>query len=103
MLAEVEPTLTHADVLEEFLDLMMQAPLIPRPLRPIQHIMIRAAFELIPSKLRETLELDHRRLTHLQLRFVKLVGRIADRTPITAAPPVQASIRMGRDPFFLYR
>lgn len=102
LLADLTPTLEPSATLEEFLAIMGKAPLLPSLARPVQDMMIRAAFEIIPPELRAKLGLEQRRLSPLSLAFVKTVGKLADKIPVRSAPPVQASIRMGRDPYFLY-
>jgi uncharacterized protein (DUF2236 family) len=103
MFTRMEPTLEPSDIMEEFLALMERAPLAPAPLRPLQRLMIRAAFDVVPPTLRRKLGLEPRRLNPVQRRAVRMAGRIADRIPVRSAPPVQASVRLGREPFFLYR
>lgn len=102
LLLNLMPTLEPSATLEEFLGIMARAPLLPRLARPLQDMMIRAALEIIPEELRETLGLEERRLSPLSLAVVKAAGKFADKIPVHGAPPVQASIRMGRDPYFLY-
>jgi uncharacterized protein (DUF2236 family) len=99
----MEPRLEPSDIVEEFLGLMERAPLVPPPLRPLQRLMIRAAFDVVPPPVRLKLGLESRRLSPVQRRAVQMAGRVADRIPVRSGPPVQACVRLGRDPFFLYR
>jgi len=102
LLTEIEPSLEPSATLGEFLAIMAKAPLLPRLARPVQNMMIRAAFEIIPPELRQKLGLEKRRLSPLSLAFVKTAGKFADKIPVRTAPPVQASIRVGRNQYFLY-
>jgi uncharacterized protein (DUF2236 family) len=103
LLARTRPTLERSATVFEFLDIMNTTPLVPRPLRSMQRLMVRAAVDVVPDDIRLMLGLEHAGLALLQRRLVKLAGQISDRVPIRAAPPAQASIRVGRGPTFLYR
>jgi uncharacterized protein (DUF2236 family) len=103
MLAATEPGLEPSDTVLEFLDIMATAPIAPRPLRPIQRLMIRAAVDLTPPTVRRTLDLDSRTLSDPQRALVRRMGRAADRIPLRTAPPAQASVRMGLGSDYLYR
>ncbi len=83
---KTRPTLERSLTVFQFLDIMNKPPLVPRSLRPVLRLTVRAAVDVVP---------DH-------VAWSKLAGQISDRVPIRA-PPAQASIRMGRDPMFLYR
>lgn len=96
------PSLEHSAVLEEFLSIMSEAELVPGPLRSLQQVMLRAAFEIVPAPLRAKLLLEERRLSALQLAGVRAAAMAVDRIPASDAPPVQASLRMGLGPDFLY-
>ncbi len=103
LLADTLPLLERSDIVFEFLAIMNNAPLLPRALRPLQRLMIRAAVDLAPPEVRSKLGLDHPTLSGAEEQLVTVTARTADRLPIRSAPPAQASIRMNRDPSFLYR
>jgi uncharacterized protein (DUF2236 family) len=103
LLAKTVPTLESSPIVFEFLDIMDEAPLVPRALRAVQRLMVRAAIDIVPHHIRLMLGLERAGLSPVQRRLVKLAGQISDRVPIRTAPPAQASIRVGRDPTFLYR
>jgi uncharacterized protein (DUF2236 family) len=103
LLAKTRPALERSPTVFEFLDIMNKAPLVPRSLRPVQRLMVGAAVDVVPDDIRLMLGLKHAGLSSMQRRLVRLAGQISDRVPIRAAPPAQASIRVGRDPMFLYR
>jgi uncharacterized protein (DUF2236 family) len=103
LLADTLALLERSDIVFEFLAIMNSAPLLPRALRPLQRMMIRAAVDLVPPAVRTKLGLDHIQLSGVEGRIVAVAARIADRLPIKNAPPAQACIRMNRDPSFLYR
>jgi uncharacterized protein (DUF2236 family) len=103
LLAETLPVLERSGIVFEFLAIMTNAPLLPHALRPLQRLMIRAAVDLVPPEVRSKLGLEHLILSAAERELVAIAARIADRLPIRNAPPAQASIRMNRDPSFLYR
>lgn len=102
LLATFTPALEPSDVLEEFLTVMKAADLETGAPKALQDILIRAAFEIIPSDLRCKLGLEARRVSRFQRAAVKLAASAAERIPAQSAPPVQASIRLGLAPFYLY-
>lgn len=102
LLGRTKPGLERSEIVLEFLEIMNTAPLLPRPFRPLQRLLVRAAVEIVPQDVRRKLGLDRAGLSAGQHRLVRLLARIADRVPVKAAPPAQASIRMGRSASFLY-
>jgi uncharacterized protein (DUF2236 family) len=103
LLARTRPQLERSEIIFEFLAIMRSAPIFPRPLRPLQRLLIRAAIDLLPADLRDQLGLDHLRLSIPQRATVVMLAGIADRVPLRTAPPSQACVRMGLTPGFLYR
>ena len=103
LLAGMLPSLERSPIVFEFLSIMNEAPLLPKPLRPLQRLMIRAAVDIVPDAVRAKLGLGRTGLSPFERRLVGLMAGIADRVPIRTAPPAQASQRLGRDPAFLYR
>jgi uncharacterized protein (DUF2236 family) len=102
LLAKTRPTLERSLTVFQFLDIMNKPPLVPRSLRPVLRLTVRAAVDVVPDHIRLMLGLEHAGLSSRNVAWSKLAGQISDRVPIRA-PPAQASIRMGRDPMFLYR
>lgn len=103
MLAEFTPTLQPSGVLEEFLAVMKTADLQTGAPKALQDVLVRAAFEIIPGDLRRTLGLETRRISSVEHAAVKLAARAAERIPSRNAPPVQACLRLGLDPDYLYQ
>ncbi|HEV2897750.1 MAG TPA: hypothetical protein VGX71_07945 [Pseudaminobacter sp.] len=69
-------------IIFEFLSIMRSAPILPRPLRPLQRLLIRAAIDLLPADLCDQLDLGHLRLSPPQQARV-LVRRYGnDRTKL---------------------
>ena len=103
LLARTGPQLERSEIIFEFLSIMRSVPILPRPLRPLQRLLIRAAIDLLPADLRDQLGLDHLRLSLPQRAAVVMLAGIADKVPLRTAPPSQACVRMGLTPGFLYR
>ncbi len=103
MLDATAPGLERSAILFEFLDIMNTAPLLPRPLRPVQRLFVRAAVDLVPAAIRSRLGLQDMTPSGTGRLLVATAAKLADRVPLRAAPPAQACIRMNRDPAFLYR
>jgi uncharacterized protein (DUF2236 family) len=100
MRARLEPS----PILFEFLQIMAAAPIAPRPLRPIQGLLIRAAVDLTPGWVRVRLGLDDRLgLRPGQRPLVRLLGGLADRVVLPFSPAVQSCRRLGLPPGTLYR
>lgn len=70
----------------EFLQIMRNAPVLPRPLRPMQTLLIKAAVQITPAWVRERLGLDRRwHLRPWQRYLVKKTGQAADRLLLSPA------------------
>jgi uncharacterized protein (DUF2236 family) len=103
-LRAMRPRLTASPVVFEFLDIMRRAPIAPAPIRPLQHLLIRAAVSLTPVEVGRTLGLEHQTsLTPLQASAVRAACRGADRLVLRNAPPAQACVRIGLTADWLYR
>ena len=99
MRAKLKPT----DVIEEFLGLMLRTPVFPLILRPYQHLLVRAAVDILPEDMRNHLQLDRRwSLKGWQRRLIRLSGRLADKIVIKQSPAVHACRRLGLPDNYLY-
>jgi uncharacterized protein (DUF2236 family) len=94
--------LERSDIIFEFLDIMRTAPVLPLPLRPLQHMLVRAAVELVPRWLTMKLGLEGHGLRGFEAELMRQAGALADRVVIDASPAVQACRRMGLPADFLY-
>jgi uncharacterized protein (DUF2236 family) len=97
------PRLCPSPIIFEFLRIMRETAAIPRPLRWMQPALLRAAVELIPERLRESLGLsEHYGLRGHERRLVKWAGACADRIVLPASPAVQSCLRLGLPMTYLY-
>jgi uncharacterized protein (DUF2236 family) len=94
--------LERSDVVFAFLAIMRSAPILPLPLRPLQHLLVKAAVDLTPHWLRTILAFDERSLHAWEAALVRRAGVFADRLVLTSNPAVQACRRMQLRPDYLY-
>ncbi|WEX75768.1 oxygenase MpaB family protein [Sinorhizobium numidicum] len=104
LLDSMRDRLEPSPIIFEFIDIMENSELLPRPFRAFQGAMVRGAIEVVPAWVRErvglTEKFGHRLAEH---SFLRCVGALADRTVLPSTPPVQASRRLGLPPDYLYR
>jgi len=97
------PRLCPSPIIFEFLRIMHETPAFPRPLRWMQPTLLRAAVELIPERLRESLGLSERYGLRGHERWLaKWAGACADRIVLPASPAVQSCLRLGLPMTYLY-
>jgi uncharacterized protein (DUF2236 family) len=95
--------LAPSPVIFEFLRIMRETPSLPRPLRWLQPVLLRAAVELIPPKVREILGLsDYYCLRGRERWLTKWAAASADRIVLPASPAVQSCMRLGLPMNYLY-
>lgn len=96
MIAAMRPRLEASLILHELLDLVARAPILPAPFRPIQHIVVRAAVDLLPPDLRAQLGLARRTpLRPHERLLLRTFAQVADRATFPGSPAAQACVRLG--------
>lgn len=96
--------LEPSPIVFEFLDIIRTAPVFPRPLRPVQHLLVRAAVEMVPGWVRERLGLSAGYgLSPWQRALVRRAGSLSDRILLRSSPAVQSCRRLGLPDDYLYR
>jgi uncharacterized protein (DUF2236 family) len=96
LLAEMAPSLEGSPVLTEFLDIMESAAILPRPLRWLQKLLVRAAVEMSPAPLRMLPQLRGRGLRAGEARILRLLGRTAHYLPLGQGVQAEAARRCAR-------
>jgi uncharacterized protein (DUF2236 family) len=96
MLATAAPGLEGSSILEEFLDIMADAAILPRPMRWLQRLMVRAAVQITPEPVRSLPQLRGRGLRFGEAALVRLLARGSALLPLGDTPPVQAARRLAR-------
>lgn len=104
LFARAAPTLQPSPVIFEFLDIMRRAPILPPAARLAQGALVRAAVAIVPTWLRERLELGPEwNLRPLEAQLLKRAARILERIRLDSSPAAQACVRLGLPPDSLYR
>jgi uncharacterized protein (DUF2236 family) len=94
--------LQRSGIVFEFLAIMRSAPILPLPLRPLQHLFVRAAVDVTPHWLRKIVGLNEHGLHAWEATMVRQAGAFADRFVLEASPAVQACRRMQLPADYLY-
>jgi uncharacterized protein (DUF2236 family) len=103
MLESAHGQLESSAIVFEFLRIMDRAPALPRPLRWLQPILVRAAVEIVPDWIRQRLSLGPRfGLRAGESWIVRLAGKLSDRIVLPQGPAVQSCIRLGLPNDYLY-
>ncbi|MBI1181456.1 MAG: DUF2236 domain-containing protein [Alphaproteobacteria bacterium] len=103
LFAAMEKRLEPSPIVFEFLGIMGRAPALPRPLGPLQRLLVRAAVELVPARLRALLGLAGRGLRPWEAPLVRRAALASERLMLPSSPAVQACRRMGLPADYLYR
>lgn len=100
MIPRLEP---HPIVLE-FLGVVMSVDTLPRGLRWLQHMVIRAGVDLLPAEVIARLELGPEWRTRAWERILlRRLGWLLDHVPLAGSAPVQACQRLGLPRTYLFR
>ncbi len=92
-----------SSIIFDFLRIMGRTPAFPRPLRWMQPMLVRAAIELIPPRIREQLGLMERAGLAAHERWLtRMAGAAANRIVLPASPAVQSCLRLGLPMGYLY-
>lgn len=87
----------------EFLRIMRETAAFPGPLRWMQPMLIRAAVQMIPDWIRESLGLTgFYGLRSRERILVNLAGAVSDRIVLRLCPAVQSCHRLGLPTAYLY-
>jgi uncharacterized protein (DUF2236 family) len=94
--------LERSEIVFEFHAIMRSTPILPLPLRPFQHLMVRAAIDLMPHWLRTILRVNELGLRAWETAVVRQAAAFVDRIVLETNPAVQACRRMGLSADYLY-
>ena len=92
------PRLEQSEIIFEFLDIIRDLPLLPPPLRPMNHLFVRASIQLLPPPIRETLGLQSEGLPIGAASAIRVLGKLADRLDLHSSPASQARRRVRTTP-----
>lgn len=99
----MRPKLTPSPIIHEFLAIMGSAEILPAPMRPLQHVLLRASVDLAPAWLRELAGLQRHGLRPGEELLVKSAARAAERVVLDSHPATLACRRMGLPRDYLLR
>jgi uncharacterized protein (DUF2236 family) len=94
MLALTAPGLEESRVLDDFMRIVAEAPILPAPLRWLQGLLVRAAVQITPEPVRSLPQLRRRGLRFGEAALVRTLARLATLLPLGDTPPVQAARRI---------
>lgn len=104
MMDKLAPRFEPHPIVSEFLDIIENGSGLAGLPRSLKRQFARASVSILPPVVRERLDLGPAYdLSPLAARVIRTLGAIADRVPVTAAPPAQACTRLGLPANFLYR
>lgn len=104
LLESMRPRLESSPIVFEFLEIMRTAPVLPLALRPLQHLLLRAAVEITPAWVRERLGLNRSYgLSKFTTTLVHGCGVLADRIVLPSSPAARSCVRLGLPESFLYQ
>ena len=96
--------LEPSPIIREFLRIMGDIPLLPSVLRPMQRMLVRAAVEIIPTPVRDRLELPPAcGLQPWEVLLMRWIGGAANALLLPSLPAAQACVRLGLPTDYLYR
>jgi uncharacterized protein (DUF2236 family) len=100
----MQPRLEASPIVVEFLEIMGRAEVLPRLLRPLQRLFVRAAVAIVPAwaVVQLGLESSRWRLARWEHTLVRSLGRLAERVLLRQSPAVQACQRLGLPDDHLY-
>jgi uncharacterized protein (DUF2236 family) len=97
------PRLEASPIVFDFLTIMCTTPALPRSLRWMQTILVRAAIELVPDWIRERLGLTRAHGLRRHERWLtQLAGSAADKIVLPTSPAVESCVRLGLPMSHLY-
>lgn len=94
MIAAMRPRLEPSPILHELMALVGSADILPRPLRGLQPLIVRAGVDLLPPSLRGQLGLSGGLSAPERLLLGVLAGT-ADRVVFRTSPAARACVRLG--------
>ncbi|CAN7601122.1 oxygenase MpaB family protein [Massilia sp. LjRoot122] len=96
LLAATAPGLEGSGTLAEFMRIVAAAPLLPAPLRRLQHLLVRAAVDITPEPVRSLPQLRRHGLRFGEAALLRALARGAALLPLGDTPPVQAARRLAQ-------
>ncbi|MDP5278919.1 oxygenase MpaB family protein [Sphingomonas sp. DG1-23] len=96
LMARMRPQLEPSPAIDELIAILRSADILPRALRPLQRLGVRAAIDLLPAAMRGQLGLAGYRFGRRERALLKLLARGAGRFELPSSPARQAAARLAR-------
>jgi uncharacterized protein (DUF2236 family) len=104
LFTSAQDSLEPSPIVLEFLEIMRTTPILPLVLRPLQRVLVRAAVDILPPRIRHRLELGEEwNMGRGEVALVSQIGKLADKILIRSSPAVQACVRLGLPEDYLYQ
>lgn len=94
LFARMLPRLEPSPVIGELIAILRTADILPRPLRRLQKLGVRAAIDLLPAAMRRQLGLAARPLDRTERALLRLLAGGAERFELPSSPARQAAARL---------
>jgi uncharacterized protein (DUF2236 family) len=94
LMARMRPQLEPSPVIDELIGILRTADILPRALRPMQKLGVRAAIDLLAPEMRRQLGLAGYSLRTPERTLLKLLARGAARFELPSSPARQAAARL---------
>jgi uncharacterized protein (DUF2236 family) len=95
--------LDPSPIVFQFLQIMRESAVLPRPLLWMQPMLVRAAVEIVPEWIRQLLGLtEYYGLHHHEGWLVRLAGDLSNRIVPSESPATQSCLRLGLPTTYLY-
>jgi uncharacterized protein (DUF2236 family) len=92
---QMEPSLEKSEIIHEFLQIMKNISLFPRPLRPVNKWLLAAAVDLLPHSISKLLELERKNHLPKPIRStLRWTGAAVNRLHLKSAPATQSCLRL---------
>ena len=94
--------LAPTPIIPEFLSILDRTPVLPMPFRPLQHLLLKAAVDVLPLWIRRRLALEAWALRIWERPLVTAAARAADKLVLRTSPAVLSCRRLGLPDDYLY-
>ena len=94
LLENTIPNLRESYILEEFIQIMLYADILPKQLKWLQKIFVKAAIEITPEPIRSLPQLKDFKLSFFEKCFFRIIAKLNCWIPLSFLSPAQAKQRM---------
>lgn len=88
------PKLSSSPVIDEFLELISTADIMPAMGRPLQKMLVRAALSLIPEEIATKLNVGDTKLPDSDAWIIRRMAETMDRIAVNGSPSTESCLRL---------